>query len=39
MKENPNYKNANIERKYLNGMRQNHFLMVKNSLGIIKRFY
>ena len=30
--ENPNYKNENIERKYLNNMQKNHFLNVKNSL-------
>ena len=30
--ENPNYKNENIERKYLNNMRKNQFLKVKNSL-------
>ena len=30
--ENPNYKNENIETKYLNKMRKNQFLRVKNSL-------
>ena len=30
--ENLNYKNENIERKYLNNMRKNQFLKVKNSL-------
>ena len=30
--ENPNYKNQNIERKYLNNMQKNQFLKVKNSL-------
>ena len=30
--ENPNYKNENIERKYLNNMRKNQLLKVKNSL-------
>ena len=30
--ENQNYKNENIERKYLNNMRNNQCLNVKNSL-------
>ena len=30
--ENPNYKNENIERKYLNNMRKNQFLKIRNSL-------
>ena len=30
--ENSSYKNENIETKYLNNMRKNHFLKVKNSL-------
>ena len=30
--ENLNYKNENIERKYLKNMRKNQFLKVKNSL-------
>ena len=30
--ENPNYKNENIETKYLNKMRKNQFLRVKNIL-------
>ena len=30
--ENPNYKNENIERKYLNNIEKNQFLKVKNSL-------
>ena len=30
--ENPNFKNENIEIKYLNNMRKNQFLKVKNSL-------
>ena len=29
---NPNYKNENTERKYLNIMRKNHILKAKNSL-------
>ena len=29
--ENPNYKNENIERKYLNKMQKNQFLKVNNS--------
>ena len=30
--ENFDYKNENIERKYLNNMQNNRFLKVKNSL-------
>ena len=30
--ENPNYKNKNIERKFLKIIRKNQFLKVKNSL-------
>ena len=30
--ENSNYKNENIETKYLNNMRKNPFLKVKNSI-------
>ena len=30
--ENPNYKNENIERKFLKIIRKNQFLKVKNSL-------
>ena len=30
--ENPNDKNENIKRKYLNNMENNQFLKVKNSL-------
>ena len=30
--EKPNYKNENIQRKYLNNMRKNQYLQVKNSL-------
>ena len=30
--ENPSHKNEDIERKYLNNMRKNQFLKVKNSL-------
>ena len=38
--ENPDYKNENIERKYLQNMRNNKFLRVKNSLlELRKRFY
>ena len=29
---NQNYQNETIERKYLNNMKKNHFLKVKNSL-------
>ena len=35
--ENPNYKNKNIEIKYLNNMRKNQFLKVKNSLLELKK--
>ena len=37
--ENSNYKNENSETKYLNNMRKDQFLKVKNSLRIRKRFY
>ena len=30
--KHPNYKNENIETKYLNKMQRNRFLKVKNSL-------
>ena len=30
--EKPNYKNENIQRKYLKNMRKNQYLQVKNSL-------
>ena len=30
--ENPNYESKNIERKYLNNIKKNQFLKVKNSL-------
>ena len=30
--ENLNYKNENIERKFLENMQKDHFLMVMNSL-------
>ena len=30
--KNPNYKNENIDRKYLNNMRRNQFLKIKNGL-------
>ena len=30
--ENPNYKNENIERKYLTNIQKNQFLKVKNNL-------
>ena len=36
--ENPNYKNENIVRKYLNNMRKNQVLGVK-SFKIRKRFH
>ena len=35
--ENFNYKNKNIQTKYLNNMRKNHFLKVKNSLLELKK--
>ena len=38
--ENPDYKNENIERKYLENKRNNKFLRAKNSLlELRKRFY
>ena len=35
--ENPNYKNKNIEKKYLNNMQKKKFLKVKNSLLEIEK--
>ena len=37
--ENPNYKNEKIERKYLNDMRRNQCLKVKDSLLELKRHF
>ena len=37
--ENPNYKNEIIERKYLNDMRRNQCLKVKDSLLELKRYF
>ena len=35
--ENPSYKIKNIEKKFLNKMRENQFLMVKNSVLELKK--
>ena len=35
--ENPNDKNENIETKYLNNMRKNQFLKLKNSVLELKK--
>ena len=35
--ENPSYKIKNIEKKFLNKMRENQFLMVKNSVLKLKK--
>ena len=35
--ENPSYKIKNIEKKSLNKMRENQFLMVKNSVLELKK--
>ena len=35
--ENPNYKNENIEKKYLKNILKNHFLKVKNSLLVLEK--
>ena len=37
--ENPNYKNEKIEIKYLNDMRRNQCLKVKDSLLELKRYF
>ena len=37
--ENPNYKNEKIERKYLNDMRRNQCLKVKDSRLELKRYF
>ena len=36
--ENPSYKNKNIESKYLNNVRNNQFLKVKNSLLELEKY-
>ena len=36
--ENPSYKNKNIESKYLNNVRKNQFLKVKNSLLELEKY-
>ena len=37
--ESLNYKNKNIERKFLNNMRKNQFLKVKNSLSELEKYF
>ena len=37
--EYPRYKSENIERKYLNNMRKNKFLKVKNSLLELENYF
>ena len=37
--ENWNYKNKNIETKYLNNIRKNRFLKVKNSLLESEKYF
>ena len=37
--ESLNYKNENIERKFLNNMRKNQFLKVKNSLLELEKYF
>ena len=36
--ENPSYKNKHIESKYLNNVRNNQFLKVKNSLLELEKY-
>ena len=36
--ENPSYKNKNMESKYLNNVRNNQFLKVKNSLLELEKY-
>ena len=35
--ENPNYKNENIEGKYLNNIEKKQFLKVKNSILVLEK--
>ena len=35
--ENPNYRNRNLERKYLKNMWKNQFLKVKNSVLALEK--
>ena len=37
--ENPNYKNENIDRIYLNNMQTNQFLKVENSLLELEKYF
>ena len=37
--ENPNYKNENIETKYLSNMRKNQLLKIKNSLLEFEKYF
>ena len=37
--ENPNYKNENMERKFLKIMQKNQFLKVKNSLLELEKYF
>ena len=37
--ENVNYNNKNIERKYLNNVRNNQFLKVENSLSELEKIF
>ena len=37
--ESLNYKNKNIERKFLNNMRKKQFLKVKNSLSELEKYF
>ena len=37
--ENPNYKNENIDRIYLNNMQTNQFLKVENSLLELETYF
>ena len=37
--ENLNYKNENIETKYLNNMQKNRFLKVKNSILELEKYF
>ena len=37
--ENQEYRNENIEKKYLENMQNNQFLRVKNSLSGLENFF
>ena len=37
--EHPNYNNENVQIKYLNNMRKNQFLIFKNSVLELRKYF